>query len=250
MFTTLFYIIYVSFVLPEDSLRLPRACATIETYSSSFIDNLYCAPFTGNTVYSISNTGMINAESFTDDPRERIIDFAVTPFAFFINNGQTIVRYFRSTMESMEVIKTGAIASFAITHSEEIIYVDPRERSVYLLDYTGEEKTRIEDIVVRDMVVTDSILYLLTPSYIALYDGFGNVLKEIPHAGSFTGIHIQKDRMFLFTHGQRKLHVFAGSLEQIYELPIIIQGMTGVGPHIYVLDKRGTVLYRFSDTDF
>jgi len=250
MITTLFYIIYMSFVLPEDSLLLPTACATIGHSPQRYYGLLYCAPFTGNTIYLISADGVINAELFTDDVRERIVSFAVTPFAFFVNNGRTIVRYFRSTMEPLEVIHASTITSFAITRSEEIVYVNPRERTVHFLDYTGQEKNRLEDIVVRDMAATDTVLYMLTPSHLVLYDGYGNEIEKQPHDGSFNGLHVQDDRVYLFTRGQQILYVLSGKKRKMYTLPITIQEIAGVEPYIYALDERGTVLYRFASTDF
>jgi hypothetical protein len=250
MIILLSYIIYAAAILPQDSILLPNACTHIESYSYPHADRIYCAPFTGTTIYSIAKDGAVTAGLFTGNTRERIVAFAVTPFAFFINNGETIVRYFRSTMASLEVITATKITSFAITPSEEIIFANTLERALYLFDYTGEEKTRIEDIMVRDMVVIDTLLYVLTPSHVVLFDLFGNVLEQHSHNGSFNGLRVHDDRFFLFARGQQEIHVFSEQQEHVVVLPVIIQEIAIREPYIYVLDERGTVLYRFHSADF
>ena len=250
MVVLLSYIIYATSVLPLDSLLLPNACVHIESYSYTRSSQLYCAPSIGTTIYSISEGGAVKATMFTDDERERIVAFAVTPFAFFINNGRTIIRYFRSTMVPLDVISATKITSLAITPTEEIIFANPQERAVYLIDYTGKEKFRIEDIIVRDMIVIDTLLYLLTPSHVILFDLFGNELALHPHNGSFNNLQVYDDRFFLYTRGQQELHVVSGQKEHVVVLPVTIREMAIIKPYVYVLDERGTVLYRFRDTDF
>jgi|GEM_PF-3182383 len=239
-------LICISSVTPVDSLILPQSCATVVTYNN----NLYVAPFTGNSFYHLSANRVMNITVFADAPRVRIIDFAVTPFAFFINTGQKIVRYYRRTMEHDEVIRATSISSFAITESEELIYADPRTRTVHFLDYTGKEKSRLEDVFVRDMAITDSLIYLLTPAHVIIYDKFGNELRKVSHAGSFSSMYIQNGRIFLFSHGQQQLHIIFDQTTITYGLPVIIQDVAGMDTKIYVLNERGTVLYLFNSTDF
>lgn len=236
----------MSLIVPEDSVFMPLPCATVQTFQ----EEVFCAPFTGNSIVQLSKKNSVNTIVFTDEPRVRIVNFAVTPFAFFINNGQDITRYFRRIMDRLTLLKAAYISMFAITRSEELIYADTRARTVHFLDYTGSEKMTLEDIVIQDMVVTDTLMYLLTPSHILIYDSFGNEFNKYALVGSFDCMHVQDNRIFLCLRGHRQLSMLTDQNLVVYDLPFVIQDITGTNNFFYALNDRGTILYRFDNADF
>lgn len=245
--TILFLAITVlSFVLPQDSLLLPNACATIELSNTG----LYGAPFVGNVVYRIPFKGIWNTITFSDNVPVRIVGFKVTPFALFINDGTRIARYFLNTMDRTVITRADDVSAFAITRSEEIIYSNQRLRTVHFLDYTGQEKNRLEDLSVRDLKVVDTLIYVLTNTLVAICDEFGTMRTQHLHKGSFNGMHVQDGRVYLFARGQQQLYVITDDQITSYDLPFRFQDITGSDSLIYVLNERGTVLYRYHSTAF
>jgi hypothetical protein len=241
----LIFLLYAVSISPRDSLLLPRACATARVYGNE----IFCAPFTGTTVYRMSSNGTLNAITFTDVPT-RIVDFDITPFALFINDGMQITRYFLSTMDRTVVTRASDISTFAITRSEEIVYSNKRTRTVHFLDYTGQEKNRLEDLYVRDLAIVDSLIYVLTNTGVTIYDEFGTMRAKYPHKGSFNGMHVQGGRTYLFTQGRQQLLMSTDGQIVSYGLPYKLQDISGSDSLIYVLDERGTVLHRYHSTDF
>jgi hypothetical protein len=180
----------------------------------------------------------------------RIVDFSVTPFALFINDGMQITRYFLSTMDRAVVTRANDISTFAITRSEEIVYSNQRTRTIHFLDYTGQEKNRFEDLFVRDLAIVDSLIYILTNTGVILYNEFGTIRAKYPHKGSLNGMHVQGGRIYLFTRGRQQLFTNTDGQIASYDLPYTLQDISGSDSLIYVLNERGTVLYRYHSTDF
>jgi hypothetical protein len=246
MTSFLLLITYVTFPLPQDSLVLPFSCATVKVND----DEIFCAPFTGNTVCRIRPDRTITTFTFTDDSRTRIVDLAITPFALFINNGREIIRYFRTTLEPATIVSAQDISSFALTRFEDIIYADQYSRTVHFLDYTGKEKNRLEDLLARDLTVIDTTICILTNTSVVVYDEFGNLLTANPHSGVFNRMHIQGDRTYLFSPGQQVLQMMTDDDTVSYGLPFVIQDIAGKDSLIYVLNDRGSVLYLYHHAAF
>ncbi|KPK68503.1 hypothetical protein AMJ87_11790 [candidate division WOR_3 bacterium SM23_60] len=238
-------ILFILCISPIDSIPLTTACHTIHVYQ----DAIFCAPFTGNSLFILDNQGKMQPITFTDNANYRIQNIAVTAFSCYLNNGRSIEKYYLNSGIRETVFKANDITSFIITQNEEVILSERQKREVIFLDFMYTPRFIMEEVTVKDMFYADTIINLLLQNLILRCDEYGNVLKEIPVLTVARRIFAYGNNIILFSPGGTHLYNIGDDVQKI-ELLHGVRDIAEHNNHIVILDNHGTTLFVYRKSDF
>jgi len=232
-------------ITPIDSIRLTTACHTAYVYETT----IYCAPFTGNSIFVIGDRGRMQPITFTDNVNYRIYDIAVTPFSCYLNNGRSIEKYYFGSGIRETVFTANNITSFLVTRNDEILLSDRQKREIIFLDFTYAPRFIMEDVSAKDMFYGDTIMYLLLQDRILHCDEFGNIVDETSLSIAAHRIFVYDTTIIVFSPGDEHIFAITDSVRRI-ELQHGVGDIAEHGNHIVVLDNHGTTLFIYRKSDF
>lgn len=239
---TWFFIILLS---PGDSIVLPGNFT--RTVCCDGI--LYLAPGIGTSIFRFHTPNNLNALSFTDDVNYRIRGFKLTPFAFYINRGTALEKYYPASGKRELVYAAKDISSFDLTPAEEIILGDRRHRALFFLDLEYRIRFKIENISVEDLQWHDDVLYVLTRNSVNTFDEHGNQIEKKAIPDRCDRIIVSDRQLLIFTAGTNYLFK-ADSTWLRKELPFTISDVCMKDDSIVILDGAGSTLYILDQNDF
>ncbi len=210
---------------------------------------LYLAPAIGTSIYRCQGSNNLSSFIFTDDVNYRIRSFEITPFAFYINRGTALEKFYPVSGKKETVFTAGDITSFALTTAEEVIVADRQTRELLFLDRDHRIRFKIENVSADDIQWYDSLLYVLARNGIYVYDEHGTQVERRP-------IPQRCDRIIV---SDRHLLIFAANADHLFkaesiwvkkELPYAIADICVKDDSIVILDGTGTTLYFLDRNDF
>lgn len=232
-------------ITPIDSIPLSTACYTIYAYQ----ETIFCAPFTGNSIFTLDEQGTLRPITFTDNVNYRIHSIAVTPFSCYLNNGRSIEKYYFNSGITETIFEANDITSFIITRNDEVILSERQKREVIFLDFMYAPRFIMEDVTVKDMFYADTIIYLLLQNRILHCDEYGNTINEIPIPIAARRIFAYDNNIILFSPGDRHLYSIGDDVQKI-ELLHGVKDIEEHDNHIVMLDNHGTTLFVYRKSDF
>jgi hypothetical protein len=210
---------------------------------------IYCAPFSGTSLYKRIHHDSLVPITFTDDQNVRIIAFHVTPFTMYLYNGLTIDKYYLASGETVPVYASRDIAAFVVTPWEELIIADRKRRELIFLDFAYAEKYREFDIPVKDMFMSGDELYVLTGQAVVVCDELYQDRQTIKSPGPCDRITDIDGNPAVFLTGTDSLSIFRTAW-QMYALSHSIQDIICSDTTVYILGDDGSTLYSYSVSDF
>ncbi len=238
-------LLFLVFLEPSDSIFLNREFNSIEIYNR----RIYCAPFIGENIFMLDDAYNLKPLTFTDDPSYRICDFHATPFAFYINNGKSIQKFYTAAGTKETVYTSSDISSFFVTPSEEIIVAERQKRTLKYLDFTHQSKLIIEDISVKDFCFADKKIYILTKKHVLTYDEHGNILKDEKNPNGLNKIFADSTFILLFSPDKKYVYVLDTIWKKI-ELGHGIRDIAGNDEFLVTLSNDGYTLYFYNKSQF
>jgi hypothetical protein len=232
-------------ITPIDSVVLTTACNTLYAYQ----DTIFCAPFTGNSIFRLDELGTVQPITFTDNVNYRIRGIAVTPFFCYLNNGRSIEKYYFNSGIRETIFRANDITSFIVTRTDEVILSEWQKQEVIFLDFMYAPRFVMEDVSVKDMFYADTTIYLLLQNRILLCDEYGNVLKETPVPAAARRIFVVDSSIMIFSPGDTYLYEINDSVRKI-ALPHGVNDIAERNEHIVILDNHGTTLFVYRKSDF
>lgn len=226
---------------PINTIELDRTYNTIEIYE----DRIYLASFTGKSVFVLDDSSKVEPIAFTDDVNYRILDFSITPFAIYLNNGTTLEKYYTASGIKEKIYAAKDISSFIITPSEEVIFSDRYKHELLFLDFSYNVRLLISDLSIKDLYFADDILYVLTKSKLYFYDEHGNVIQEVEIPDKCTNIIVKDSTIILYSIDEKYLYKRNREWTKI-ELTLGIRDIVLTSNSLVILDENGTTLYIYS----
>lgn len=230
---------------PTDSIFLNKEFQNIEIYDH----HIYCAPFTGKSIFRLDEAYNLIPQTFTDDQSYRIIDFSTTPFALYINNGKAIEKFYTASGVKETVYSSGDISSFVITPSEEVILFEHQKRMLIFLDFTNRIRLSIDDINIKDFCFAGKIIYMLTKNSLLFCDEYGNIYRNetIPYRAD--RIYADSTLVLLFSPDERFVFALNSDWKKI-ELSHGVRDIAGNGEFVVMLSNNGSTLYFYNKSTF
>jgi hypothetical protein len=232
-------------LMPVDTISLPREFNRLTTHG----DTIYLAPFAGTSIYAYNRSGKISAVQFTDNINYRILDFVITPFALYLNNGSSIQKYFFSSGALQTVVTASSISGFSLTRSGEIVYSEDRLNVIVFLDFLYEEKFAISNVQVYDIAYYDNKIYALTPRNLIIFDEHGNELEMIATPEICKRLCVSSRGLIVFTQGRSYVHILRTEWEKITFTHSILD-ITVQDETVITLNDNGSTLSIYHITDF
>ena len=238
-------LLFLFFAEPIEAVAFDRKFHRIEFYNN----HIYCAPFTGRSIFRLTESRELKAVSFTDDVNYRIYDFHITPFAVYLNNGKSIEKFYFAQGMKENVFSSRDIASFIITSSDEVIFADREKDELVFLDFTNNVKFKEFDLQIKDLQMSDNVIYALTNNSIILFDIHGNSIEERKTPEKFSRIFVDNAAIFLFSQNKEYFYILNDDVQKI-EFPDGISDICGNGKFTVILDGSGSHLYIYNRSDF
>lgn len=238
-------LLFLIFLEPIDSVFLNRELNSIEIYNHL----IYCAPFTGKSIFMLDESRNLKPITFTDDPSYRIYGFAFTPFALYINNGRSIEKFYLASGVKEGIYISSDISSFIITLSEEIIFSNRQENMLIFLDFTNRVKLTIDDLNIKDLYLADDVIYILTKNSVLLCDKHGNIFEKKKIPEKLSKIFVDTAHVVLFSSDKKYFYLLNTDWEKI-ELSHGIRDIAGNDKFIVMLNENGTNLYIYDSSRF
>jgi len=210
---------------------------------------IYCAPFSGASLYKRIHYDSLVPITFTDDRNVRIIEFCVTPFTVYLYNGLTIDKYYLASGETVPVYGSRDIATFVVTPWEELIIADRKNREIIFLDFTYAVKYRVFDIPVKDMFMFDDELYILTGQAVLICDELCQERQTIRIPGPCDRIIGIDGKPAVFLTNTNSLSILSTAW-QGYVFSHTIQDIVCSDTTVYILGDDGSTLYSYPVSDF
>ena len=230
---------------PIDSIFLDKEFQSIEIYDR----HIYCAPFTGKSIFRLDDSYRLIPQTFTDDQSYPIYDFHITPFSFYINNGKAIEKFYFASGIRETVYSSDNIASFVVTPSEEVIFFEGQKRMLVFLDFTNQVRLTIDDINLKDFCCVNNMIYVLTKNNLLYCDEFGNIYnrKTIPYRAD--RVYADSTIILLFSPDDKYLFLLNSDWKKI-KLSHTVHDITGNEEFIIILSDNGTTLYFYNKSAF
>jgi hypothetical protein len=230
---------------PIKVIHLGKEFNSIKVYN----DRIYCAPFTGKSIFMLDDSNHLIPTTFTDNVNYRIYDFHMTPFALYLNNGSSIEKYYPASGVKENIYSSKDISSFVLTTSDEVILSDRYTRELIFLDFTNSARLKKTDLQINDMQMVNGIIYILTKNKILNIDEHGNILKEEKIPGKLNRIFVNNNTVIIFSSNSDSLYMLDTDAKEI-NLSHGIRDISGNDGLIVILDKNGTTLYLYSTSEF
>jgi len=226
---------------------------------------VYVAPFFGAGIYRFQPVpGQLQADdmepfNFTRQENYRILQFEVTPFFIFINNGKTIEKYFFSTGTTETVCQGVQISSFTLTGFWDVCYADYGQAELVFLNANGRVVNRISDITVIDVKSDENVIYALTRKKIVRCDEYGNSTGEITLPESLERLYAADGWLYLFSQAKDYVYTYHdGALdrdttEELWrkiQLDRPIRDLAVIDSTLVMLDNAGTHLLFYNRSEF
>jgi hypothetical protein len=235
----------VILLAPGDSIMLAGNFSRAECYDGVF----YLTPGIGTSILRFRPPDSLNALSFTDDVNYRIRSFKLTPFAFYINRGTALEKYYPVSGRRETVHTARDISSFDLTPVEEVILADRENRELIFLDREFRVRFKVENISVEDMQWHADLLYVLTRNGIDIYDEHGNQVRRKTIPERCDRIIVSDDRMLIFT--AKANYIFKADTRWMKkEFPYTISDICVKDSSIVILDGAGSTLHILNQDDF
>lgn len=242
-------VVHIALVLlclaPVDSIQLSRECSRIHSYEAA----IFCSPFTGNSIFRLDEQQDMQSITFTDDANYRIRDIALTPFAFYLNNGRAIEKFYLTSGVKETVFVSTDITSFIITSTEEIVLSDHKKRQIIFLDFIYTPRFVIHDVIARDMVYLNETIYILLQNSILVCDEHGNIIEEKTTSARADRIFAYDTSIILYYSGEKRLFVIDEEIQD-FELAHGVRDIADHKDFIVILNQHGTTLFVYRKSDF
>ncbi len=245
MIQTVHIVLVLFFLTPVDSIRLSRECSRIYSDGAT----IFCSPFTGNSIFVLDNQQAMQSITFTDDVNYRIRDIALTPFAFYLNNGRAIEKYYRTSGIKEAVFVSSDITSFIITRTEEIVLADYKKRQIIFLDFTYTPRFVIHDVIASDIAYLNDTIYILLQNSILVCDEHGNIIREQSTSARADRIFAYDTSIILYNSNENMIRVVDDD-GRVLEVAHGVRDMLDHKDFIVILDQYGTTLFIYRKSDF
>ncbi len=252
---------FVFCVDPAFVITMPAEYGMLAVYDSL----VYVAPFFGVSIYRFQPVrGQSDAEdmeplNFTRQENCRILQFEVTPFFIYINNGKAIKKYFFSTGTTETVCQGEQISSFTLTAFWDVCYADYGQAELVFLNANARVVNRVSDVAVIDVVSGENMVYALTRKKIIRCDGYGNSTGDIMLPESLEHLFAEDGRLYLFsqtkdylyTYDDRALdHDTTDASWKKVEIGRPIRDLAVIDSTLVMLDNAGTHLLFYNRSEF
>ncbi len=228
---------------PLDTIYLDRECNSIEIHNNK----IYCAPFTGKSIFVLTDSKKLKPITFTDNPNYRIFDFFVTPFAIYFNNGKSIDKFYLASGTMENIFNSQDISSFIITPSEEVILYERQKRELVFLDFTNSIRFKKPDMKVRNLHFANGLLYILTRKALFVSDEHGNTVEKKTIPEKVDRIFVDSTDVLLFPMDKKFVYLLDNICEKI-EISHGVRDISGNNEFIVMLDESGSILYIYGST--
>ncbi|HEX7319164.1 MAG TPA: hypothetical protein VF399_02255 [bacterium] len=254
-------LLFVFCVDPAFVITMPAEYGVLEVHDSL----VYVAPFFGAGIYRFqpvrgqSRADNMEPLNFTRQENYRILQFEVTPFFIFINNGKTIEKYFFSAGTTETVCQGEQISSFTLTGFWDICYADYGQEELVFLNTNARVMNRLSDVAVIDVKSGEKMVYALTRKKIIRCDEYGNSTGEISLPESLERLYAAGHKLYLFSQARDYFYTYDdrasdhdttdGSWRKI-ELGRSIRDLAVLDSTMVMLDNAGTHLLFYNWSEF
>lgn len=230
---------------PIETIDLDKECNRIVMYDAT----VYCAPHTGMSIFELTKTKKFRAISFTDNLNYRIYDFAITPFAIYLNNGRSIDTFYFSSGTKETIYSARDISAFTLTSSLEVVCADNEAREIVFLDFTNRVKYKEPDVTIKDLQFAHGTISALTKKNIILFDEHGNTLEKIKIPERLNNIFVNSTNTFLFSPTKNYVYILKDGWKKI-DFVHSITDISGNNQVIVILDGSNSRLFFYNKSDF
>lgn len=230
---------------PVQIVQLPFRCTAIVSSG----DDIYLAPFVGKGILKMDSYKNFEVKLFTHSENYRIYNFVVTPFAYYLNNGRMIEKFYINQGIKETIYEGDEISSFIVTPEDEIILIEERNQELVFLDYRYKANLKIRNIRARDIAILDGKVYTLTQKGIEVFDRYGNIIDRMEIPERFEKFFIDSLNLYLFSPQADYLYKWNNQWQKI-EIGRKILSFVATQNNIYCLDDYGTNLYIYNRADF
>ncbi len=165
--------------------------------------NLFFAPEIGNRVFVTDSNCQITGEHIlTAVPFQKITGFYVTPYSFFISDGDSIYQYHRRFGRSEIFYRSANIIGFVITEEGEAAVIDHYGQRVVFLDRFGQTKIRLTKYRPRTISYLNRYFWIAEPDRIVKIDEYGNEVFQYKIRGVKRIALTQDLTIFLMENGK------------------------------------------------
>lgn len=236
-------LIIICLIEPIQTIALPGNFTTFQLYE----DAIYLAPFNGKSILKVDSTGTFFSFPVTHQENNRIYQFKITPFHFYLNTPVGVIKMHYTTGIT-ELVYSGNIMTFIITNTEEVVLVDRLKNELIFLDADDKIRMQRKNINVIDMDYYEGRIYLLTPRNILVLDEYGNTLESIKVPQNINRISVAKE-IFLFTSLSNIVYKWDKEWKRI-ELKYPINDLKLNKKFVFTLNQYGDLLYLYDRSDF
>lgn|GEM_PF-1615681 len=238
------HLLLIIFLLePKTILELPGSFTTFQFYENA----VYLASFNGKSIIKIDSIGNFSSFPVTNQDNNRIYEFKITPFSFYLNTSIGLVKV-NNISGVTEIIYKSDITTFVITNTEEVVFADRLTNELIFLDTDNKIKFQKKNVNVNDMDYYDNKIYLLTPKGILVLDEYGNTLEFIKIPEKLNHITVDKE-IYLFSVLTNVVYKKEKEWKRI-ELKHPIIDLKLSKEHMLTLNQYGDYLYMYDKSDF
>lgn len=224
-------------------MSLPGNFTNFQIYE----DAIYLAPFNGKSIIKLDSTGSFLSFPVTHQENNRIYQFKITPFYFYLNTPLGLVKMHYATGMN-ETLYSGNITAFIITNTEEVVLADRIKNEIIFLDTDNKIRLKKKNINVLDMDYYEGRIYFLTSGGILVLDEYGNNIESIKTPGNINRISVA-DNVYLFAPLSNIVYRWDKEWKRI-ELKYPVNDLKLNKNYLITLNQYGVILYLYDRSDF
>ncbi len=222
-------------------IKLPKTFNQFQVVGGNF----YFVPKIGNRIFELdSNLVVVNEYFLTGLPFLNINSFAVTPYSFFISDGDSIYHYHRRFGRIETFYRSKGILDFMANEEGDLTVIDQYGSRLVYLDHSGREKVHSTRYRARAICYYGRNFWLVEKKRILKLDEFGNEVTSFKIKGA-TRIAVRKDLCLALIDSGNKAALFVN--EKLFEFSLQTPAIdVSVNSNkIYCLGANGNVLLEY-----
>lgn len=236
-------LILICFFEPAQTIALPGNFTTFQLYE----DIMYFAPFNGKSIIKLDSEGNFLSFPVTHQEINRIYQFKITPFYFYLNTPIGLIKMHYITGVN-ELVYSGKITTFVVTTTDEVVLADRIRNELIFLDADNKIRLLRRNINVLDMDYYEGRIYLLIPRGIIVLDEYGNILESIKSPKNINRISVAED-IYLFAPLSNIIYKWDKEWKKI-ELKYLVNDLDLNKKYLITLNQYGDLLYLYDRSGF
>uniref|UniRef100_A0A7C4THQ8 WG repeat-containing protein n=1 Tax=candidate division WOR-3 bacterium TaxID=2052148 RepID=A0A7C4THQ8_UNCW3 len=227
---------------PVKVIKLPVNCTLLATYGNE----TFFTPFVGKGILKMDSSGIFETLLHTENENYRIYDFAVTPFAFYLNDSKRIEKCYKKLGVKEIVYEGNNISSFIVTPQDELVVADIGNQELVFLN--GDLIIKRKNILIIDLDYSMEKIFALTPGEIMVFDKYGNILEKIKIPERFEHITVYNQNIYLSSRTVDYIYKWDFHWVKI-ELGKKISALIVNEKNLLIIDEYGSNLFVYNNPE-